>query len=132
MEELHVHLLAGIFVNFACAMNFFVYFVTSKEYRQVFNEYIFFCPVNTSDARSSRTGEKTAERTTALRSTISTVTARHERFKEYRQVFNEYIFFCAANTSSDARSSRTGEKNAERTTALPSFGSTVTARNERL
>ncbi|KHJ77584.1 hypothetical protein OESDEN_22796 [Oesophagostomum dentatum] len=79
MEELHVHLLAGIFVNSSCAMNFFVYFVASKEYRQVFNEYIFFCCANTSsDAKSSRTGEKNAERTTALRSPRSTVTARHE------------------------------------------------------
>ncbi|KHJ75524.1 hypothetical protein OESDEN_24860 [Oesophagostomum dentatum] len=50
MEQLHVNLLAGVFVNFACATNFFVYFVTSKEYRQVFNEHIFFC------ARSSKTG----------------------------------------------------------------------------
>ncbi|KHJ88130.1 hypothetical protein OESDEN_12079 [Oesophagostomum dentatum] len=80
MALLHVDLLVGIFINFACAMNFFVYFVTSKEYRQVFNEYIFFCGANiSSDARSSRTGEKTAERRTVQPSVRSTVTARHER-----------------------------------------------------
>ncbi|KHJ77744.1 hypothetical protein OESDEN_22636 [Oesophagostomum dentatum] len=77
---LHVDLLVGIFINFACALNFFVYFVTSKEYRQVFNEYVFFCAANiSSDARSSKTGEKTAERATALPSVKSTVTARNER-----------------------------------------------------
>ncbi|KHJ75582.1 hypothetical protein OESDEN_24802 [Oesophagostomum dentatum] len=79
MEQLYMNLLGGIFVNFACAVNFFVYFVTSKEYREVFNEYIFFCAANSSsDARSSRTGEKIAERKKTLPSTRSTVTARHK------------------------------------------------------
>ncbi|ETN75447.1 7 transmembrane receptor [Necator americanus] len=41
VEQLYVHLLAGLFVNFACATNFFVYYAVSNEYRQVFDEYLF-------------------------------------------------------------------------------------------
>ncbi|XGW25895.1 hypothetical protein V3C99_006919 [Haemonchus contortus] len=34
-------LLAGLFVNTACAINFFVYYGVSHEYRQVFHEHLF-------------------------------------------------------------------------------------------
>ncbi|XGW25905.1 hypothetical protein V3C99_006926 [Haemonchus contortus] len=41
IERFHVNLLAGLFVNFACATNFFVYYAISNEYRRIFDRYIF-------------------------------------------------------------------------------------------
>ncbi|KAE9412877.1 hypothetical protein Angca_000753, partial [Angiostrongylus cantonensis] len=40
VERLYANLLAGLFVNFACAMNFFVYYTVSKEYRQLFDKHL--------------------------------------------------------------------------------------------
>ncbi|VDO92995.1 unnamed protein product [Heligmosomoides polygyrus] len=40
IERLYVNLLAGLFVNFACATNFFVYYAVSNEYRHVFDKYL--------------------------------------------------------------------------------------------
>ncbi|KJH49282.1 hypothetical protein DICVIV_04604 [Dictyocaulus viviparus] len=41
IERFYVNLLAGLFVNFACATNFFVYYLLSKEYRDLFDEYLY-------------------------------------------------------------------------------------------
>ncbi|KAL6737562.1 hypothetical protein Aduo_011193 [Ancylostoma duodenale] len=40
IDRVYVNLLAGLFVNFACATNFFVYYGVSSEYRKVFDEYL--------------------------------------------------------------------------------------------
>ncbi|VDO95319.1 unnamed protein product [Heligmosomoides polygyrus] len=40
IERLYVNLLSGVFVNFACATNFFVYYTVSDEYRQEFDRYL--------------------------------------------------------------------------------------------
>ncbi|KAK6752949.1 hypothetical protein RB195_004004 [Necator americanus] len=40
IDRVYVNLLAGLFVNFACAMNFFVYYAVSSEYRRVFDKYL--------------------------------------------------------------------------------------------
>ncbi|RCN37473.1 hypothetical protein ANCCAN_16629 [Ancylostoma caninum] len=40
IDRIYVNLLAGLFVNFACATNFFVYYGVSSEYRKVFDEYL--------------------------------------------------------------------------------------------
>ncbi|KAL6737560.1 hypothetical protein Aduo_011191 [Ancylostoma duodenale] len=41
LEQIYINLLAGLFVNFACAANFFVYYAVSKEYRRVFDDYLY-------------------------------------------------------------------------------------------
>ncbi|KJH43966.1 hypothetical protein DICVIV_10012 [Dictyocaulus viviparus] len=41
LERTYINLLAGVFLNFASATNFFVYYTVSKEYRQMFDEYLF-------------------------------------------------------------------------------------------
>ncbi|KAJ1357749.1 hypothetical protein KIN20_015959 [Parelaphostrongylus tenuis] len=38
IERIHIDLLAGLFVNFASAANFFVYYVVSEKYRNEFDE----------------------------------------------------------------------------------------------
>ncbi|KJH43969.1 hypothetical protein DICVIV_10015 [Dictyocaulus viviparus] len=40
VERLYSNLLAGLFVNCAAATNFFVYYIMSKEYRRLFDEYL--------------------------------------------------------------------------------------------
>ncbi|EYC29145.1 hypothetical protein Y032_0006g2810 [Ancylostoma ceylanicum] len=39
-NRIYVNLLAGLFVNFACATTFFVYYGVSSEYRKVFDQYL--------------------------------------------------------------------------------------------
>ncbi|KAK6011778.1 hypothetical protein OSTOST_23126, partial [Ostertagia ostertagi] len=41
IERFHINLLAGLFVNFACATNFFVYYAVSNEYRRIFDHYLY-------------------------------------------------------------------------------------------
>ncbi|KAJ1362022.1 hypothetical protein KIN20_021431 [Parelaphostrongylus tenuis] len=45
IERTYVSLLAGLFVNFAWAIDFFVYYATSKEYRIQFDEYLHIANV---------------------------------------------------------------------------------------
>ncbi|KAJ1362025.1 hypothetical protein KIN20_021434 [Parelaphostrongylus tenuis] len=40
IERLYVSLVAGLFINSACATNFFVYYAISKEYRIQFDEHL--------------------------------------------------------------------------------------------
>ncbi|KAK5980467.1 hypothetical protein GCK32_019873 [Trichostrongylus colubriformis] len=40
VDELYLDLTAGLFVNFATAANFFVYYTVSGMYRDVFNKYL--------------------------------------------------------------------------------------------
>ncbi|KIH48151.1 hypothetical protein ANCDUO_21783, partial [Ancylostoma duodenale] len=40
VTRLQMSMLTGLFVNMACASNFFVYYALSKEYRGIFNEHL--------------------------------------------------------------------------------------------
>ncbi|KAK6038995.1 hypothetical protein COOONC_23500, partial [Cooperia oncophora] len=61
IERFYVNLLAGLFVNFACALSFFVYYaVRLVLLRKLFGDSIFFCKI-VSSIRSQ----------TALRSRVS-------------------------------------------------------------
>ncbi|KAJ1370658.1 hypothetical protein KIN20_032439 [Parelaphostrongylus tenuis] len=55
IERLYVSLVAGLFINSACAINFFVHYAISKEYRIQFDEHFriinvkrFFAMKNTT------------------------------------------------------------------------------------
>ncbi|KAK6752951.1 hypothetical protein RB195_004005 [Necator americanus] len=73
VEQLYVHLLAGLFVNFACATNFFVYYAVSNEYRQVFDEYLFIRRVKKAVGVTvvSSIATKTMDRASEFQSTRS-------------------------------------------------------------
>ncbi|WKY08509.1 hypothetical protein Q1695_007775 [Nippostrongylus brasiliensis] len=40
IERLHLNFIAGLFLNFSCACNFFVYYAISNEYRRIFDCYL--------------------------------------------------------------------------------------------
>uniref|UniRef100_A0A7I4YME1 G_PROTEIN_RECEP_F1_2 domain-containing protein n=1 Tax=Haemonchus contortus TaxID=6289 RepID=A0A7I4YME1_HAECO len=40
VELYHLHLLAGSFANFTISINFFVYYIVSKEYREIFDKLL--------------------------------------------------------------------------------------------
>ncbi|KAK5978223.1 hypothetical protein GCK32_016244 [Trichostrongylus colubriformis] len=41
MERADADLLTGLFINSSCSINFFVFYAISKDYRQVFQKYLF-------------------------------------------------------------------------------------------
>ncbi|EYC35155.1 hypothetical protein Y032_1131g3662 [Ancylostoma ceylanicum] len=95
LEQVYINLLAGLFVNFACAANFFVYYAV----RKIISEKT----VSFEKAKSFFTA------------TISEKTVSFEKAnKEYRRVFDEYLYIRhlkkalgVAGVTSTGRSSQT-------------------------
>ncbi|KAK5980842.1 hypothetical protein GCK32_007275 [Trichostrongylus colubriformis] len=41
IERPDVDLMSGLFINTSCSINFFIFYAFSKDYREVFQEYLF-------------------------------------------------------------------------------------------
>ncbi|KAK6029466.1 hypothetical protein OSTOST_04424, partial [Ostertagia ostertagi] len=54
IERADVDLVAGLFINSSCSVNFFILYTTSKDYRRIFQEHLFCTQFKSNDvARGS-------------------------------------------------------------------------------